>query len=945
MNSENIAQLVLQYVYSDTYRPTKPKGILKGLKLPDDSFRDVRRAVKKLVRLGYITYGANHIVHRPKVLPPGLNPNAQPLLDGDLSQLPGLSLSKSLQPPLGASHLEAGKSHQNPEGTEPLGGEQAEDAVSNDEAVSTGKSVEDAAEFSSPEELPPPLMDERNSDASLSSAAGFDEDPFGDAEDYDYLESEESDGSSEEDIEVEGDDDSPYAVSDRRSKFEPLASRRVHPNEKLGIFRVARNQAYGFVKLETKEFEKYGEAFIPPRFTKSAMDGDTVRVRITLQSGDKMEGKVVEIVKRAKREFSGTFQTLDGQAMVWLDGANLPHPVNIGDIRGLPLNENDKVIVELVRYPDFMQPGEAVILRVLGSNRNPAVDTMAVMHQYGLIEEFPEEAIEVARQQGDAFNEDIIPEGRTDLTQVPTITIDPKDARDFDDAISLTKNEKGNWELLVHVADVSHFVPAGSALDTEAQRRATSVYLPDRVIPMIPELISNHLASLQPDKNRLAKTVFIEYTPEGTLVHTHVFNSVIRNQYRFNYEQIDQYIEDSAPWKEKLSPVIFELVGNMHSLAMLLRRIRNEKGALELTLPEVKIDLDKAGKVKGAHLVHHTESHQMIEEFMLAANQAVATWLDSLELPFLRRVHAPPNRVKLRQLTQFVRALGIPATNLEDRFEIQKVVSEVKGLTTEYAVNFAILKSMSKAVYQAEFERHYALDMSHYCHFTSPIRRYPDLVVHRIVQKLVEGKPAKEDENVLERLGEHCSAMEQNAESAERELIKVKLLHFLSKRKGELMTGVVASVKSNGLLVRAVEIPIDGIVPLANLPNDRYRFDRETHTLEGYRSGNRFRLGDELLVRVDRIDLVSRELHFQLEKVTNSSQSRPIRSGRSLLEKDDRRRRERSDESGSSRGKRKKLISKKKSKSGKKTPKSSTKPLDNLDGFKRGPDGKRKKRR
>jgi ribonuclease R len=441
------------------------------------------------------------------------------------------------------------------------------------------------------------------------------------------------------------------------------------------------------------------------------------------------------------------------------------------------------------------------------------------------------------------------------------------DARDFDDAISLSKNEKGNWELQVHIADVSHFVPLGSALDDEARKRATSVYLPDRVIPMIPETISNHLASLQPDRNRLAKTVFMEYTPDGTLIHNHVFNSVIRNQQRFNYEQIDQYLEDAEKWREKLTPEIFQLVADMHELAMVLRGIRNKQGALELTLPEVKIDLDKMGKVRGAHLVQHTVSHQMIEEFMLAANQAVATWLDSLQLPFLRRAHAPPNRLKLRRLNEFVRALGIQAENMEDRFEIQRVVNAVKGQPTEYAVNYAILKSMSKAVYQAEFERHYALDMTHYCHFTSPIRRYPDLVVHRIVQKLLDGVPANENEQVLEHLGVLCSDAEQNAENAERELIRVKLLHFLSKKQGELLTGVVSGVRPIGLTVRAIEIPVDGLISVRHLPADRYRFDKDTHTLEGYKEGNRFRLGDELIVRIENVDTAKRELHFSLEKI------------------------------------------------------------------------------
>jgi ribonuclease R len=384
---------------------------------------------------------------------------------------------------------------------------------------------------------------------------------------------------------------------------------------------------------------------------------------------------------------------------------------------------------------------------------------------------------------------------------------------------------------------------------------------------MLPESISNHLASLQPDRRRLSKTVFMEYTPEGTLLHTRVFNSIIRNAYRFNYEQIDQYLADREPWRERLKPEIFQLVSDMYDLAMVLRKLRKSNGALELTLPDVKIDLDRNGKVKGAHVVQYTESHQVIEEFMLAANQSVASWLDGLQLPFLRRAHAPPDRVKVKRMNDFVRALGVHAGDMEDRFEIQLVVDAVRGQPTEYAVNYAILKSMSKAVYQCEFERHYALNMSHYCHFTSPIRRYPDLVVHRIVQKLIDGVPARESEEVLENLGQKCSDAEQTAENAERELIRVKLLHFLDKKVGEMMTGIVAGVRGTGLTIRGVDIPVDGMIPVERLPPDRYRFDRDTHTLEGYRSGNRFRLGDELIVRIEKVDLARRQLLFRLERL------------------------------------------------------------------------------
>jgi len=782
MNTPSLSDRILTLVYAEEYRPCKPRMILKQLELPDEDYRELRRAIRKLVQQGRLLFGANHIINKP----------------GTPAAIP---TKKQKQ--------------------------KRERFSANSERASS--------------DLAPETADTPSTDPS-DMARG----------------------------EPSPDDES--ALEYRVENNKPSSLIQL-PKEVVGIFRSSPSGTFGFVEIPRGTGVVLPDIFIPEWAKKNTMDGDSVRVQLKKPDRQgRLEGEITEIVSRKRRQFTGTFQIEDEKSFVWLDGAKLEHPVSVGDIRGLPLESNDKVIVELVHFPDEFQPGEAVILKVLGSIKNPAVDTMAVIYQFGLPEEFPESVLEDARTHADRFDENTIPEGRKDLTAIPTLTIDPVDARDFDDAISLCRNEKGNWELQVHIADVSFFVPEGSPLDEEAKSRGNSVYLPDRVIPMLPETISNHLASLQPDRKRLAKTVFMEYTPDGVLVHTTVFNSVIQNAHRFNYEQIDQYLEDREPWRERLTPSIFQLVADMHALAMLLRAIRKRNGSVELTLPEVKIDLDRSGKVKGAHVVEYTESHQIIEEFMLAANQAVASWLDSLQLPFLRRAHAPPDRMKVRRLTEFVRALGIPAEDMQDRFEIQRVVDSVKGKTTEYAVNYAILKSMSKAVYQCAFERHYALNMSHYCHFTSPIRRYPDLVVHRIVEKLIEGKNAKENSEVLETIGQQCSNTEQTAENAERELVRVKLLHFLEKKIGEMLTGIVSGVRANGLTVRGVEIPVDGLIPTERLPQDRYRFDRDTHTLEGYRTGNRFRLGDELIVRIESVNLARRQLLFRLEKVTHHAE-------------------------------------------------------------------------
>lgn len=640
------------------------------------------------------------------------------------------------------------------------------------------------------------------------------------------------------------------------------------PKLTRGTFRQAA-AGFGFVRPQaTGKLVAIEDIFIPAPSTGSAMEGDIVAVRVRSSRRGGKEGEVVEIVQRARRQFAGTYGVEQKQSVVWLDGVANAAPVLVGDVRGLPVEQGDKVVVELVKFPDQNSVGEAVIMEVLGSSKNPAVDTLAVMRQFGLQEEFPDEVIAQARAQADEFVEGFIPEDRRDLTQVVTLTIDPHDARDFDDAVSLSKNEKGNWELMVHIADVSHFVPVGSLLDEEAKQRATSVYLPDRVIPMLPELISNHLASLQPDKVRLTKTVLMEMSDTGTVLHQEVFNSAILNHQRLNYEQVDMYLQNPQDWRERLTPAVFQLLRDMHTLAMVLRQNRKTDGALELHLPEIKIDLDKTGKVKGARLVEYTESHQMIEEFMLAANQAVATWLDDLEIPFLRRAHAPPERRRLQKLNGFMRDLGIKCDSMESRFEIQRVIDQVRGKPTEYAVNYAILKSMSKAVYQPEMEMHYALQFDHYCHFTSPIRRYPDLQVHRTVDRLVrQQKPYGDPLPVLITLGQHCSDKEQNAEYAEREIIKIKILHFLKKKLGEKLPGVISGVTPEGFYVRGTKFPAEGFVSVASLPEDRYRFERQGQVLEGFRRGNRFRLGDSVTTTIGQVDLARRALLLQL--VTN----------------------------------------------------------------------------
>ncbi|QDV88060.1 ribonuclease R [Planctomycetes bacterium TBK1r] len=639
-----------------------------------------------------------------------------------------------------------------------------------------------------------------------------------------------------------------------------------------GVFRMAAGGQFGFVRPgDSGDGAVSEDLFIPPGQTGGAFEGDLVEVKVRPSRRGGSEGSVSRIIERSRRQFTGTFNMVDGRPAVYLDGTPHDAPVFIGDIQGLPIEKDDKVFVEVVTFPgENGKGGEAVLLERLGSSTNPGIDTLTIMRQYGLPDEFPEAVIDEARKRADEFDEDNPPADRLDLTGQLTLTIDPYDARDFDDAISLVREDEGRWRLWVHIADVGYFIHPGGKLDQEARQRATSVYLPDRVIPMVPEIISNHLASLQPEKVRLAKSVEIEMTDDGTVIHSEVHNSVIRSDMRLHYRLVDQFLEAPDKYREKWGDAICDMLRDMHSLAMMIRKRRFKRGAISMDMPEVKLELDRSGKVKGAYRTENTESHQLIEEFMLAANQAVATWLDDAGLKFLHRIHPPPERRKLRQLSHFVRDLRLGIDSVESRFEIQNVLDRVAGTPLEDAVNFAVLKSMNKAVYGPQTDGHFALDMQHYCHFTSPIRRYPDLTVHRLIDRLHAGeKTPDESVGALLQLGHHCSDMERNAAQAERELTELKLLHYLKKHLGDTMTAVISRVFADGFLARCIKLPVDGYVSVDQLPSDQYRFERRGQMLVGFKAHHRYRLGDQLTVKISRVDLIQRELF--LEPVKNHS--------------------------------------------------------------------------
>jgi ribonuclease R len=681
-----------------------------------------------------------------------------------------------------------------------------------------------------------------------------------------------------------------------------------------GVYRRVAS-GHGFVRPHTVDGTFKPEVFVREDKALDAATGDEVMVRVTREATHIKDaaGEIVRVLARATRQFVGTYFERDREALVRVDGNVFAHSILVGDPGAKGAKPQDKVVIEMLRFPTPEERGEGVVTEVLGAHGQPGVDTLSVIRAYGLPEAFPESALAEARQVASQFSEADLT-GREDFTNELVVTIDPPDAKDYDDAVSVTIDARtGHWLLTVHIADVAAFVKPGGALDAEARKRATSVYLPQKVIPMFPEVISNGLASLQEGKVRYVKTVQMEFTPNLQKGHVRFANGAIRNRKRFTYDQVQAVLDgfakptpasggptppaplpagrgekdlrnsDTSDRSQEAAPEftpsslqgggwgvgppdpdLLTMMRRMRDLALLLRKKRFRRGALELTMPEAVLEYDTDGRVSGAHFADHNLSHQIVEEFMLAANEAVAEHFTRHEVPFLRRVHPAPNEEKLEAFAQFADLLGHPMTRAQDRFELQRVLAETADRPERAAVHFALLRSLKQAAYSPIPDEHYALASRHYCHFTSPIRRYPDLQVHRLLDRWIGQGTASANTEELVALGEHCSKMERRAETAERELVKVRLLTYLSTRLGERLDAVITGVADYGFFAQAERFPAEGLVHISSLVDDYYWFDEGSHTLEGRRTRRRFRLGDRVRVEVARVDLQRRMLDLRL---------------------------------------------------------------------------------
>jgi ribonuclease R len=623
----------------------------------------------------------------------------------------------------------------------------------------------------------------------------------------------------------------------------------------------------GVVRVPNEEGLPPQEFYVPDHLAGDAASGDEVEIAVRKRSSRADDGlaEVREVVSRATRRFVGTYFERDGDALVRVDGQIFTHSVAVEDAGVKSARPNDKVVLEMIRFPTALERGEGVVVEVLGRAGDPKVDTTAIVRALGIPDQFPEEALAEAREQAMKFREDDLA-GREDFTGQLVVTIDPVDAKDFDDAVAVVRDANtGHWLLTVHIADVAHFVPPGGPLDREARERGTSVYLPQRVIPMFPEVISNGLASLQEGKVRYVKTVEMEFTPAGEPVSAHFANGAIRNRKRFTYGQVQAILDHPHGEAAKaVSADIVRMLQDMRTISKALRARRSRRGSLEMSMPEPVLQYDETGHVSGAHFAEHDESHQLIEDFMLAANEAVASHFDRLKVPFLRRIHPAPDARKLEAFVLFARTLDYKLPRRPSRFDLQRVLDESAKTTERHAVHYAMLRSLKQATYSPEQDEHFALASDHYCHFTSPIRRYPDLTVHRELGQWLAKRRVRTDLKELRNIADHSSKTERRAESAEREAVKLRLLSYLSDRLGLILDAVITGVAEYGFFAQGKEFPAEGLVHVSSLGDDYYQYDADGHLLEGRRHGQRFRLGDEVRIEVVRVDLQRRQLDLRV---------------------------------------------------------------------------------
>ncbi|MEK7341504.1 MAG: ribonuclease R [Candidatus Binatota bacterium] len=628
----------------------------------------------------------------------------------------------------------------------------------------------------------------------------------------------------------------------------------------------AHPDGFGFLIPDEKGRD---DIYLNRREMRRVMHGDRVIVRIDRRKSGGAEAHIVQISERGQKRILGTYEEFQGKGFL------VPMDLRIGP--AIPLTqgylrpEKGRVIAgEITRYGTALSSLQAKILETLGDPDDPEVQAQAIIFRYGLPTAFTPGARHEAAQCPRAIDRHEL-ESRTDLRSISTVTIDGERARDFDDAVSIQKKD-GLYHLSVSIADVSHYVKAETALDQEAYQRGTSVYFPDRALPMLPEELSNGICSLNPTEERLTKTALLEINGKGEVVKSHFFNSVIRSHARMTYTEVRRILVDQDQECMERYKNLVDHFKLMEELALILWENRRARGNLDFDLPEAEILLDLQGMPENIVRAERSIAHRIIEEFMIAANEAVARRLKEKDFPFLYRVHEGPDQDILHALSPFLLSLGYRLPLKREKItpkEFQKLLEACRGKPEERVLNRVLLRAMKQAHYAPENIGHFGLASTCYTHFTSPIRRYPDLIVHRMLENVLQGRKLKpkEKEDLLSYLGEagkHTSERERIAMDAEREMVDLKKAQFMMDKIGQEFPGFITSLASFGLFVELESYFVEGLVRLSSLKDDAYQYYEKEYLIKGRRTGRTFRLGDPVRIKVVRINAFRSEIDFEL---------------------------------------------------------------------------------
>ncbi len=611
------------------------------------------------------------------------------------------------------------------------------------------------------------------------------------------------------------------------------------------------------------------DIFIPAENMNTAMQGDKVIVNITKrgEGSKREEGEVLRVIERNKAPIVGTFEDNISFGFVIPDNRAYSYDIFIPKAKTLNAKTKQKVVVEITTYPELGKKPEGRIVEVLGYLEDKGTDILSVIRQFNLPEDFPEKVLKIAENIDQEVEKEELAK-RADLRNLKTFTIDGFDAKDLDDAVSIEKMENGNYYLGVHIADVTHYVKDKSPIDKEALNRGNSVYLIDRVIPMLPKELSNGICSLNPNVDRLTLSVLMEIDNKGKVVNHEILESVIKSSQRLVYDDVSDFLEDGDKNAEVKLRKLLEELKLMKELSQILYEKRRRRGSIDFDFPETKIILDDKGIPIEIRKEDRRIANKIIEEFMLVCNETVAERFFWSEVPFLYRTHEEPSQEKMQTFAKLIHNFGykLKGQDIHPK-ELQLLTEEIKGTKEESLISTLLLRSLKKAIYSADPNIHFGLAAKYYSHFTAPIRRYPDLTIHRIIKYYINGKLSSRIQAELEAklpdIADHTSKTERRAEEAEREVEDMKKAQYMVQFIGEEFTGIVSSLTHFGIFVQ-LENTVEGLIHFSNMKDDYYNFDEDNYQVIGERSNKIFKIGDEVNIRVTDADPIRRSIDLEV---------------------------------------------------------------------------------